>query len=63
MGEMGRGINLYFTPVTVVRATIKVPAPRRGEVVRQISSAVRDKIEPLSKLVNILSCNNSFMLP
>lgn len=53
----------YFTPVIVVKAITKVPAPRRGEVVRQISSAVRDKIQPLSKLVNILSCCSSLCYP
>ena len=36
--------------------TVKVPAPKRGEVVRQISSAIRDKIQPLSKLVIYLLC-------
>ena len=41
----------------VVRVTtVKVPAPKRGEVVRQISSAIRDKIQPLSKLVIYLLC-------
>ena len=34
---------------------VKVPAPKRGEIVRQIASAVRDKLQPLSKLV-MLSC-------
>ena len=53
----------------VVKVTIKVPAPKRGEVVRQISSAIRDKLQPLSKLVIYLLCLlavvhllNSFLL-
>lgn len=40
----------------VVKVTVKVPAPKRGEVVRQISSAIRDKLQPLSKLVIYLLC-------
>jgi len=40
--------------LVVVMVTAKVPAPKRGEIVHQISSAVRDKIEPLSKLVNFI---------
>lgn len=35
----------------VFMVTVKVPPPKRGEVVRQIASAIRDKIQPLSKLV------------
>lgn len=31
----------------------EVPPPKRGEVVRQIASAIRDKIQPLSKLLSL----------
>jgi aldehyde dehydrogenase family 7 protein A1 len=30
-----------------------LPAPRRGEIVRQIGDALRDKIQPLGKLVSV----------
>lgn len=30
-----------------------VPAPKRGEIVRQIGVALREKIEPLGKLVSM----------
>jgi len=30
-----------------------IPAPKRGEVVRQIGSAFRQKLEPLGKLVSL----------
>jgi aldehyde dehydrogenase family 7 protein A1 len=30
-----------------------LPAPKRGDVVRQIGEALRDKIEPLGKLVSL----------
>lgn len=30
-----------------------VPAPKRGEIVRQIGCALRDKLEPLGKLVSL----------
>lgn len=32
---------------------VEIPAPKRGEVVRQIGNALRDKIEPLGKLVSL----------
>jgi len=30
-----------------------IPAPKRGEIVRQIGSAFRQKLEPLGKLVSL----------
>ncbi len=30
-----------------------LPAPKRGDVVREIGEALRDKIEPLGKLVSL----------
>lgn len=30
-----------------------LPAPRRGEIVRQIGDALRSKLEPLGKLVSL----------
>ena len=30
-----------------------IPAPKRGEIVRQIGVALRDKLEPLGKLVSL----------
>lgn len=30
-----------------------IPAPKRGEIVRQIGNALRDKLEPLGKLVSL----------
>lgn len=30
-----------------------IPAPKRGEIVRQIGSALRQKLEPLGKLVSL----------
>jgi aldehyde dehydrogenase family 7 protein A1 len=30
-----------------------IPAPKRGEIVRQIGVALRQKIEPLGKLVSL----------
>lgn len=30
-----------------------MPAPKRGEIVRQIGEALRDKLEPLGKLVSM----------
>ena len=30
-----------------------MPAPARGEIVRQIGDALREKIEPLGKLVSM----------
>lgn len=30
-----------------------IPAPKRGEIVRQIGSALRQKLEPLGKLVSM----------
>jgi len=30
-----------------------VPAPKRGEIVRQIGVALREKLEPLGKLVSL----------
>lgn len=30
-----------------------IPAPKRGEIVRQIGIALRQKIEPLGKLVSL----------
>lgn len=40
-----------------------VPAPKRGEIVRQIGVALREKLEPLGKLVSmemgIIACLNS----
>lgn len=35
-----------------------IPAPKRGEVVRQIGQALRDKLEPLGKLVSMEMGNN-----
>lgn len=31
----------------------EMPAPKRGEIVRQISNAIRDKIEPLGKIISL----------
>lgn len=31
----------------------KIPAPKRGEVVRQIGAALREKLVPLGKLVSL----------
>ncbi|XP_018321295.1 putative aldehyde dehydrogenase family 7 member A1 homolog [Agrilus planipennis] len=31
----------------------EVPAPKRGEIIRQIGNAIRDKLEPLGKLVSL----------
>lgn len=31
----------------------EVPAPKRGEIVRQVGEALRQKIEPLGKLVSL----------
>lgn len=31
----------------------EIPAPKRGEIVRQIGNALRDKLEPLGKLVSL----------
>jgi len=30
-----------------------IPAPKRGEIVRQIGVALREKLEPLGKLVSM----------
>lgn len=30
-----------------------IPAPKRGEIVRQIGDALRKKLEPLGKLVSL----------
>lgn len=30
-----------------------IPAPKRGEIVRQIGNALREKLEPLGKLVSL----------
>lgn len=30
-----------------------IPAPKRGEIVRQIGNALRQKLEPLGKLVSL----------
>ncbi|XP_065217197.1 putative aldehyde dehydrogenase family 7 member A1 homolog [Planococcus citri] len=32
---------------------VQVPAPKRGEIVRQIGNALRDKLQPLGKLVSL----------
>lgn len=32
---------------------IDIPAPKRGEIVRQIGDALRNKLEPLGKLVSL----------
>jgi aldehyde dehydrogenase family 7 protein A1 len=32
---------------------VDLPAPRRGEIVRQIGDALRSKLEPLGKLVSL----------
>ena len=33
---------------------LKVPAPKRGEVVRQIAVAIREKLQPLGRLVSLV---------
>jgi len=30
-----------------------IPAPKRGEIVRQIGNALREKLEPLGKLISL----------
>lgn len=32
---------------------VELPAPRRGEIVRQIGNALRDNLQPLGKLVSL----------
>lgn len=32
---------------------VDIPAPKRGEVVRQIGEALRSKLEPLGKLISL----------
>lgn len=32
---------------------VDIPAPKRGEIVRQIGVALREKLEPLGKLVSL----------
>jgi aldehyde dehydrogenase family 7 protein A1 len=39
-----------------------LPAPRRGEIVRQIGDALRSKLEPLGKLVSLEMGKLSFYL-
>lgn len=32
---------------------VELPAPRRGEIVRQIGNALRENLQPLGKLVSL----------
>ena len=41
---------------------VDIPAPKRGEIVRQIGVALREKLEPLGKLVSMeMGMHNSHL--
>ena len=42
----------YATECLHVFSRLQVPAPQRGEIVRQIGQALRDKIDLLGKMVH-----------
>ena len=43
---------------------LKTPAPKRGEIVRQIGQALRDNLENLGKLVSYnITCSINCVLP
>lgn len=46
-------INMYMYMLCMFLFYLKTPAPKRGEIVRQIGQALRDNLENLGKLVSI----------
>lgn len=59
---MKTSINMYM--LRMFPCYLKTPAPRRGEIVRQIGQALRDNLENLGKLVcyNIICLAQSCVL-